>query len=138
MTAAPFAAARAIEAAFPTLTERFGRDEIVTLVHDALARANDEPRLVVRLAAADYEAVAPELSEIADRIGYPGKIISIEDETVAEGDARVEWADGGLASNAGRTAAAIQAAFEELSLDPDQAGAATPVSDEPQQDATGA
>lgn len=110
LTAAPAAAARAVATAFPALGAERGHAEILAAIRDSLARAADEPRLVVRLAEADFEAIDAELADIADRSGFPGKIVSLEDAAIAEGDVKVEWADGGIARDHSRlTEALIQA-----------------------------
>lgn len=116
--AAPAAAAQALSTAFPTFVARYGHDEILATAREALARAADEPRLVVRLAAEDYETIEPELAEIAEKSGFPGRIVTLEDADVTQGDVRIEWADGGLARNLSRTAAAISDALNELAADP--------------------
>ncbi len=101
------AAARAVARAFPALAARVGADEIAATVRDALARAADEPRIVVRLSPDDYEPVEERLADLVERAGYPGRLVTLEDAAVAIGDVRVEWADGGLARDLNRIAASV-------------------------------
>lgn len=114
LAAAPLATARAVGLAFPAFQRAHGRQEIMATVRDALERAIDEPRLVVRLAEADFEAIEPELAGVAHRAGFPGRIVTLEDAGIAEGDVRVEWADGGLARDVDRLARLIADALGDL------------------------
>jgi len=114
LAAAPLATAQALGLAFPAFQRAHGREEVIATVRDALERAIDEPRLVVRLAEADFEAIEPELAGVAHRAGFPGRIVTLEDAGVAQGDVRVEWADGGLARDTGRLAALIAEALGDL------------------------
>lgn len=120
--AAPAAAAQALSTAFPAFAAAHGHTEILAVAREALVRAADEPRLVVRLAAEDFETIEPELADIADKSGFPGRIVTLEDAEVRQGDARIEWADGGLSRDLARTAAAISDALNELAADPVEAG----------------
>ncbi len=102
LAAAPAAAARALQIAFPAFAKRHGAQEILAAIREALARASDEPRLVVRLAETDFDTIEPELARLTARAGFPGRIVSLEDANVDPGDVRIEWADGGLARDLGR------------------------------------
>ncbi len=112
--AAALAASRAVQTAFPALAVTYGGSEILATVKEALERAADEPRLVVRLADADFETIEPELAGLAARSGYAGRIVTLEDATVADGDVRVEWADGGLARDLNRLTDAVARALAGL------------------------
>lgn len=112
--AAGLAAARAVGVAFPTLAEARGGEEILTTIRASLARASDEQRLVIRLAADDYEEIGGELTAISDAAGFPGRIVNLEDASVAPGDVRVEWADGGLSRNLERLTGALTDALAGL------------------------
>lgn len=112
--AAALAASRAVQAAFPALAAERGAHEILSTVKEALERAADEPRLVVRLADADFEVIEPELAGLAARSGFAGRIVTLEDASVAGGDVRIEWADGGLARDLNRLTDAIARALAGL------------------------
>lgn len=141
MAAAPAAAARAVESAFPDLAATRGGDEIRATIRDSLARAADEPRIVVRLAESDFEEIGAELSDIAAKAGFPGRIVSLEDAGVAAGDVRVEWADGGLARDLGRLTIALTEALRGLAAEvaaPQSDASAEPEAETPDSAAPGA
>lgn len=112
--AAPLAAANAVRAAFGALARQLGPQEIEAVIREAVRRAGDEPRIVARLAEADYEGLAPDIAGVAEKIGYPGRIVVLEDADIAPGDVKVEWADGGIARDLGRMTAAIESALVKL------------------------
>ena len=60
-------------------------------LHEAIA----EPRVVLRVAQEIYEPLRERLDALANAAGYDGRIVMLVDDTIAAGDARVEWADGG-------------------------------------------
>ena len=109
---AAIASARGLAHAFPAIAESAGADDIVRVIADALGRAHDEPRIVVRLAGADYESLSEEMNALARQAGYPGKIVVLEDAAVAPGDVRAEWAEGGLARDVAGLAHAIADALQ--------------------------
>jgi flagellar assembly protein FliH len=90
------AALRVIVAkALPALVAKNAVVEIEAFVKKCLAEALDEPRVVLRVANDVYEPVRGQIEAVAATTGYPGRIVLLADETLAAGDARLEWADGG-------------------------------------------
>jgi flagellar assembly protein FliH len=79
----------------PTVAKKAALDEISGLVRQCLAEAFDEPRLVVRLPDALFDAAKPLLDGVAAASGFMGKLVILADEALGPEDARVEWADGG-------------------------------------------
>jgi flagellar assembly protein FliH len=69
--------------------------EIEGLIGECLEYLGDEPRIVVRVVESLIDNLTPRIDGLADRFGFPGKIILLPDERLAVGDCRVEWADGG-------------------------------------------
>ena len=69
--------------------------EIESLIGDCLEHLRDEPRVVVRVVETSIDDLAPRIDGLAERSGFPGKIMLLPDERLAVGDCRVEWADGG-------------------------------------------
>lgn len=132
-SAAAAAAARALAVAFPTFAHAHGQAEILAVLREALSRAIDEPRIVARLAADDFEAVESELDQIAHNAGFAGRIVSLEDTGVASGDVRLEWADGGLARDLGRLTAAIADALNQLARTTGDASTETPTEPAPEE-----
>ena len=70
--------------------------EIEALTTKCLVEALDEPRVVLRVANDVYEPVRDRLEAMAAASGYAGRIVLLADETLSAGDARLEWADGGV------------------------------------------
>ena len=88
-------AVRLVEKLFPALAEREGLNEVEALLSETLHRLHEEPRVVVRVADALLDPLRHRMDAIGAQAGYPGKTILLTDDTIPEGDVRVEWADGG-------------------------------------------
>lgn len=104
-----------VKKAFPALAVNHGEDEILTLVRTGLQSAMDEPRIVVRLSDDDYENLEPQLGALPAQSGFPGKLVTLSDMTISPGDARVEWADGGMIRDLNRITDSIADALSALS-----------------------
>jgi len=89
-------AAEMVGRLFPAFAARHGIDEIAALLTDCLRRLQDEPRVVVRVAESAVDAVKARLEPAAAEAGFAGKLILLGDPALGEGDARIEWADGGV------------------------------------------
>lgn len=98
---------------FPALAERSGTLEIEAMLEDAFHQAIEEPRLVVRCAPAIKDALEPLSRQIAERVGFEGRLLVVGDARLAAGDCRVEWADGGIERSPGRMLDAIEAVVEQ-------------------------
>ncbi len=113
-------AARAIEAKMlalalaiarkvvPTAARANAEDAVEDIIRECLPKLRDEPRIVVRVHAAVMEPLQKRIDAISVRSAFPGDVILLEDEGLAEVDCRVEWSDGG----AERTVAEIWAEIE--------------------------
>jgi flagellar assembly protein FliH len=88
--------------AVPALSRKAPLVEIDALVTDCLREAFDEPRIVLRVADALFEAVQQRLGALTASTGFAGRIVLLADETLGPGDARVEWAEGGAERDARR------------------------------------
>ena len=62
----------------------------------------DEPRMVIRVADADLDALSEQIDTIATRRGFAGKVVLLAEPSVASGDCRIEWADGGVERDSAR------------------------------------
>lgn len=93
---ATFLAQHVIARLFPALTTRVGTDEIAHLIKDIFAEAIQEPRLVVRVAPDLLEIIQAIVIETARHSGYDGKHLVLADPTLAPGDCRIDWSDGGV------------------------------------------
>ena len=108
---------------FPGLAEAHGLDEVEALIGECLSRTVQEPRIVVRLAESQLDTMARRIDGVTAAKGYEGKVVLLADETVAVGDAVVEWADGGATRDSARLVQEIEAAAARatfLSGDPDE------------------
>ncbi|MFY9288563.1 MAG: FliH/SctL family protein [Alphaproteobacteria bacterium] len=83
----------------PDLTAKHGLTEIQALLNDAIAEMVHEPRLVVRIHESEFDAVNTKIHEITVQKAYAGKVVVLADAEIAQGDCRVEWADGGIERN---------------------------------------
>ena len=95
--------------AAPTLARAEPVSAIEQLLCGALAEALDEPRVVLRVSDAVFDAVQTRIAPAAQANGYAGKVVLLADAAIAAGDARVEWADGGAERDTGRLLAEIDA-----------------------------
>lgn len=89
------AAVTVVRKLFPRLAREGGMEEIQAVVEACLERLRDEPRLVIRSADQDLDILRERIEQSAQHAGFEGKIVFLADETIASGDVRVEWADGG-------------------------------------------
>jgi len=88
--------------------EPFG--EITALVSDCFSHLVSTPHLVVRINDALYEAGREQIERIAAQSGFQGRLVILAEPTIATGDCRIEWADGGVVLER----AAIEAKINEL------------------------
>ena len=89
------AALTVIRKLFPQLARTHGLDEVHAVIEQCLERLRDEPRVVIRCADADLDALRERAEHATARSGFEGKLVFLADERLASGDLRVEWADGG-------------------------------------------
>jgi flagellar assembly protein FliH len=87
---------------------------------ECIAHARTAPHLAVRV----NEAMVTETEKLFGRLihesGYAGKLIILGEPEIMPGDARLEWADGGVFIDRGALDAAIaQAAHRILGFNPD-------------------
>lgn len=83
----------------PDLTSRYGVQEIQALIAEVMTDMIHEPRLVVRVHETQFDAVNTKINEISIQQAYTGKVVLLADPTIAAGDCRIEWADGGVERN---------------------------------------
>jgi flagellar assembly protein FliH len=95
---------------FPALARRTGLAEVAALVTQCMREAVDEPRLVLRVPDALFEAAQQHIAPLAVSTGYPGRLVILGDEALAGSDCRVEWADGGAERDTARTWQEIEGA----------------------------
>jgi flagellar assembly protein FliH len=96
---------------FPALMRKGALAELEAIVIQCMREAVAEPRMVVRVPDALFEAAQLRLAPLAAGNGYPGKLIILADEALGESDCRVEWADGGAERDSARSWREIEAAI---------------------------
>ena len=124
--------ARAIEAmraimrkAVPALCRKEPLAEIESVIGACLHEAFEEPRIVLRVADAQFEPVQRRLAALAAAAGYAGKLVLLADNTLGPGDVRIEWAEGGAERQVPRLLSDIDAALARA-LDANPAAHAKP------------
>ena len=84
--------------------------EVSALVADCFAQLVSTPHIVVRINDALYEAAHARIEALAKQSGFAGRLIILAEPSIATGDCRIEWADGGVVLER----AAIEAKINEL------------------------
>jgi len=106
---------------------RFPLAEIRAAAETCFAELRSAPHLAVRVAPDFVEAVRAELTAVAQERGFAGRLVVLGDPDVAEGDARLEWADGGVVRDGAAVARAVEQTialhFEARTLPADDEGA---------------
>jgi flagellar assembly protein FliH len=90
---------------------RFPLAEIEAAAQACFDELRQAPHVAVRVAPDFVEATRAELTAIAQIRGFAGRLIVLGDPEVAEGDARLEWADGGVVRDAAAVERAIRSAL---------------------------
>ncbi|MGD1880338.1 MAG: hypothetical protein ACFB13_22900 [Kiloniellaceae bacterium] len=89
------AAITVVRKLFPHLAREHGLDETRAVIEQCLERLRDEPRLVIRSADEDLDALKEHIEASAAHSAFDGKLVFLADDRLAPGDLRLEWADGG-------------------------------------------
>ena len=84
--------------------------EITALVSDCFSHLVATPHLVVRINDSLYEGARAQIERLATHAGFEGRMVILAEPTIATGDCRIEWADGGVVLDR----AAIEAKISEL------------------------
>jgi flagellar assembly protein FliH len=81
--------------------------EIAALATSCFRQLVAAPHVVVRVAEGAYDAAHARLEDIARLQGFEGRLVVLAEPSLALGDCRIEWADGGLSRDRTATDAAI-------------------------------
>jgi len=90
-----------------TLMSREPLAETMALVADCMRHLVSTPHLVVRVNDALYENTKAGVEQIAHRYGFEGRLVILAEPEIANGDCRIEWADGGIVLDRTTTEAKI-------------------------------
>lgn len=93
----------------PELIAREPFAEISALATDCFRQLVTTPHIVVRISADIYDSSKEKLEQIARARGFEGRLVVHSDDTLAAGDCRIEWSEGGV----NRDQAAVLAAINE-------------------------
>lgn len=88
--------------------------EISALVADCFRQLVAAPHLAVRVNENLYTAAREQLDQLARQSGFEGRVVLLSEPDIAEGDCRIEWADGGLVRSRADIEAAITEAVERF------------------------
>jgi flagellar assembly protein FliH len=91
----------------PELVLREPFAEIAALANECFKQLAACPHVVVRVNDALHERARKELTEIARRCGFDGRVVVLAEPEIGLGDCRIEWADGGVTRNQAKTDIAI-------------------------------
>ncbi len=91
----------------PELIAREPLTELAALAGEAFRQLVTTPQVSVHIGTDIYDAAKEKLEEIARHRGFEGRLSVHPDATVARGDCRIEWADGGVNRDTAKTSAAI-------------------------------
>jgi len=91
----------------PALIAREPYAEISALATECFHHLVSTPHVAVRVGADLYDTAKEKMEEIAHTRGFEGRLAVMSDESLAPGDCRIEWADGGVIRDQSATASAI-------------------------------
>jgi flagellar assembly protein FliH len=84
--------------------------EITGLIAECFSHLVATPHLVVRINDQLYDAAHQRIEQMAKASGFQGRLVILAEPEIANGDCRIEWADGGVVLERG----AIETKIDEL------------------------
>jgi flagellar assembly protein FliH len=94
----------------PELIAREPFAEIAALATDCFRHLVAAPHVVVRINDEMHEGARERLERTTQASGFDGRLVVLAEPDIAQGDCRIEWADGGIKRDRAATAAAIDEA----------------------------
>ena len=91
----------------PELIAREPFAEIEALATDCFRQLVKTPHIAVRIGPDIFATAKERLDEIARARGFEGRLMVEADGTLAAGDCRIEWSEGGVTRDRGATLATI-------------------------------
>ena len=92
----------------PELVAREPLMEIEALASEAFRQLVTTPQISIQIGSDIFDATKEKLEEIARLRGFDGRLSVQPDASIAQGDCRIEWADGGIVRDTAATLAAIE------------------------------
>lgn len=120
----------------PAFSARHGMEEIAALVSQCLQTLIDQPKITVRVAPPNIEAVRAHLDTAASASAFDGRFLVEPETTMGPSDCRILWQGGGLERREADIWRQVDAATENyLGGLPKNTGGDTPAGEDPTQDA---
>jgi flagellar assembly protein FliH len=88
---------------------RYPIDTLEETISHCLAQVAHEPRVVIRIGGDVADELKSRIDELAQSIGFAGRIIVTADPRLSRADCRLEWSDGGAERDAASIADRIEA-----------------------------
>lgn len=101
--------ARALVARYPLV-------EIVDLFRQAIDEVRSVPHIVLRVNDTLAEPLSERIDKLARETGVEGRVIVMGDPDIIPGDARLEWADGGIVRDSAELDAQLEASVKRFAL----------------------
>ena len=95
----------------PHFSNRYSEDEIISLVKQSLHDRPEEPKIALVVHDTMLESLKEKIDHIAQTQAFQGQVVIIADDTIAQTDCRIEWADGGIEKEFKSLFASIETAF---------------------------
>lgn len=92
--------------------DAFGVERAAAAVEAAMDALRHQPRLVVKLPAADVEALQPRIAEMCETHAYAGAVLVRADEKLRAGEVLIDWSDGVVSLSPTEAAERINALVE--------------------------
>jgi flagellar assembly protein FliH len=74
--------------------DAFGAERAAAAIEAAMDALRHQPRLLVRLPAADVEALQPRIAMMCETHAYAGAVLVRADEKLYAGEVVIDWSDG--------------------------------------------
>jgi flagellar assembly protein FliH len=84
---------------FPSINAEHGVHEIEQLIRQILNQILEEPRVKIQVHPSLTEQISERLHEISTDTHFEGRVHIIADETINQGDCRIDWSNGGAERN---------------------------------------
>jgi flagellar assembly protein FliH len=81
--------------------------EAMALVSDCFRHLTSTPHIVVRINDQLYDGARHDIERLAKQSGFEGRLVILAEPDIANGDCRIEWADGGVTLERAATEAKI-------------------------------